>query len=105
MPDKVFTLELFNCGELKTVRVFGALDGARKEAARLLHESLNDSDFPQIAGVECVEEFQEFLSNMNELFTQEDYHSFLECWDDWVSEGSFEGPTPFNFDITERPVE
>lgn len=105
MPDKVFTLELFNCGEFSSVRVFKNSAGATREAARLLHEHLNDSDFAQIAGVEDVEEFMEFLDNMNTLFKNENWAPYVECWDEWVSTGAFAGPTPFNFDITEREVE
>lgn len=105
MPDVVHTLELFRGGEFDRTRVFGSLDGARKEASRLLHESITREDFVQAASVYDVEEFFEFLDSMKELYAQEDYHAFVECWDEWVSGDYCEGPTPFNFDISERTVE
>lgn len=102
---EVFTLEMFRGGEFDCVRVFGSLVGARKEASRLLHESLTAEDFAQAAGVYDIEEFLEFLDSMKELYEHEDYHAFVECWDEWVSGDYCEGPTPFNFDISERTVE
>lgn len=106
MPDIVHTLELFKVGEFDTVRVFKNLEGARREAARLLYKELEDSDqFAESAGVHDINEFYEFRDNMRELFEQESYHDMLVCWDEWVAENAFDDPTPFNFDISERPLE
>jgi hypothetical protein len=103
---RVFVLDTFNSGDFNSSRVFGSLDGARKETAKLFNEALADGDqFAESMGVDDIDDFNEFRDNMLVLFQQEDYVALLECWDCWLADHDFEGSPPFNYDITERPIE
>ncbi len=103
--DDVFVLEMYKNGEFEKVRVFAVFESAQKEAARLLYASVNDDSFILSALVNDVAEFVEWRDNINALFIGENYDAVLECWDDWVADANFDGPTPFNFDIVTTEVE
>ena len=101
----IFAMTLFNVGEFNKLRLFASQEGALKAAAALVAEAIDDADFPRISGVDDEEEFAEFRDNLLELSKAGLYLNVLECWDEWVSNGAFEGPTAFNFDIGKVEVE
>lgn len=103
--EKVHVPTLFENGDFLGVELFRAVDDARKEAARRLFESLTNNEFMERIALHDPAEFLELRDNMKELYAHEDYFTFLELWDEWVCEGSFDGPTPFNFDIDARLVQ
>lgn len=107
MPEKqiVYTALFYCFGEFQSVKLFSTEESALKAAAKHVHASFDQGFVTAMARNGDEEELQEFVDSMKELYAQEAYREFVECWDDWVSANEFEGPTMCNFDIEELEVD
>lgn len=103
--DEVFVLIVFRDGEFDEIAAFKKKEGAQKKAAMFLSQNISVDDFEMKMNVDDHDEWVETRDNLLELYKSEAYASMIECWDEWVLNQNFDGPTAFNFDIVPTQVE
>jgi len=101
----IHALLTYKNGEFQAVKLYSTQEKALRAAAKHVYVSFDANFVDAVSTEETRADTEESVDNLEELYERGAYREFVECWDEWVAEAKYEGPSPANFDIEELAVD